>query len=357
MRIRTIDEVISGIRRGINAISPELATFPKFGNLYAIIRGISSAVTELEVGIQDELNKLRVSKAAGDDLDILGKDYGLVRFNGTNAQGYVLVSNLNESVIQKGTILSNATKDIQYEVINNVSVQIGTEVPIYIRSLTRRSFTNLKAGNYLYSRIYPGAQIVVGQYRDSRGNTVGNISGGSDPEDDASLRARIIEFLNGSYNALSPLNIQARLRNNFGTREIYIKDTINTPGMFYIYTPFRDDVLRKELLDLIYRIKPIGIVPVIRTFNKSRLDISITVKVNTYNYIGQITTRIDEVIEQYTNSLGVGDMFNINELSRRLSLIPNTKGIFINSPVIDQVPNNNVLITLGDVDKTIIEED
>lgn len=357
MRIRTIDEVIGGIRRGINAISPELATFPKFGNLYAILRGISSTVTELEVGIQDELNRLRVSKAKGDDLDTLGKDYGLIRFNGTNAQGYVLVSNLNDSVIQKGTILSNATKDIQYEVISNVSLQVGAEVPVYIRSLTRRSFTNLKAGNYLYSRIYPGAKIIVGQYRDSRGNVIGNLSGGSDPEDDASLRTRMIEFLNGSYNALSPLNIQARLRNNFGTREIYIKDTLNTPGMFYVYTAFRDDLLRKDLLDLIYRIKPIGIVPVIRTFNKSRLDISITVKVSTYNYIGQITTQIDEVIEQYINSLSIGDIFSVSELSRRLSLVSNTKGILINNPVLDQVPNTNILITLGDVDKTIIEED
>lgn len=357
MRIRTIDEVINGIRRGINAISPELATFPKFGNLYAIIRGISSAVTELEVGIQDEFNRLSVSKAKGDDLDTLSKDYGLVRFNGTSAQGYVLVSNLNDSVIQKGTILSNATKDIQYEVINNVNLQVGVEVPIYIRSLTRRSFTNLTAGNYLYSRIYPGAQIVVGQYRDSRGSAIGNLSGGSDPEDDASLRTRMIDFLNGSYNALSPLNIQARLRNNFGTREIYIKDTLNTPGMFYVYTSFRDNVLRKELLDLIYRIKPIGVVPVIRTFNKSRIDISLTVKVSSYNYIGQITTQIDEVIEQYVNSLGIGDMFNVSELGRRLSLIPYTKGIIINSPILNEVPSNNILITLGDVDKTIVEED
>lgn len=357
MNIRTVEEVINGIRRGINAVSPELATFPKFGNLYAILRGVSSAVTELETGIQDEFNKIRVSKARATDLDVIGGDYGLVRFNGTSAQGYVLVSKVGTDLLRRGTILSNATKDLQYEVMNDTYIPTGTEIPVFVKSTIQRSYSNLRNGTYLYSRLHPGAVVIVGQYRDSSGNTVGNLSGGSDPEDDSSLRARIIEFLNGSYNALTPINIQARLRNHFGTRDIYIKDTLNTPGMFYIYTAFRDEVIRKELLDLIYRIKPVGVTPVIRTFYKTRLDISLTITVSSYTYIGIITTRVDEIIEQYINSLEIGSAFITNELNRRLLLVPYAKSIIINSPLLNQVPTPNELITLGDIDKVIIEED
>lgn len=357
MKVRTIDDVINGIRRGISSISPELSTFPKFGNLYALLRGVSSAVTELEVGIQDEFNRLRVSRAKGNDLDLLGQDYGLVRFNGTYAQGYVLTTNISGTLLSKGTILSNATKDIQYEVINNAYIQLGSETPIFVKSLVQRSLTNLSAGTLLYSRLHPGATFVVGQYRNTNGTPIGNISGGSDPEEDSSFRTRLLELLTGNYNSLSPLAIQTRLRNNFGTRDIYVRDTLDTPGMFYVYTSFRDQSQRKDLLDLIYRIKPIGVVPSVRTFYKTSIDISITIVVSSYAYISAITNQVDMVTEQYLNSLSIGDGFSVSELNRRLSLIPNTKRVSVTSPIFDIFSNNNMLLTLGDLDKVVIEED
>jgi uncharacterized phage protein gp47/JayE len=300
--MRTIDSILSQMRRSLQEVNSDLSTFPEYGNLYAIFRAVASSIVEQDSKLDTISSSLFLRSAAGEALDAKANEFNLTRRPGTFAKGSIIVLGTNNSV-PSDTILSDVNTGLQFKLDTQVAVISSRSVGT-ITSTEYTELANLTAGTELYSALFPNLRFIVGTTFNPQTNTYnGNLIGGASKETDDVLKTRI----SNTITALSLSNIDAltiAARNIEGINQIYIVE--NEPSIGYI-TIYIDNIsanylnLVKSRLDTI---KPIGTALQVKPFKTISIDINLAL--NTTDNTSQLRNLITLKLRAYLQNLNPG---------------------------------------------------
>jgi len=355
MKLRSVNQVISSFRRYISSIDPKLSLFPAYGNLYIIFRAISSVITSQEYDFLTEINKYNINLAEKDILDALGNQYGIERLMGSKASGGVLISG-NTQFIRKGTILTNVSQDLEYEITSNIRLINNIETMAPVLSLIKSSRANIREGTYLYSRAYPNHNFLVGSFRDSFNTVSGPILGGMDKESDSDYRSRIKGHINGTINASSYVNIYSKLKSLDFVGDLFIREHWPVPGIVTIYSNIKDTYLIEEMNKVLLPLRPLGVSLIYKPVMKYSVNIELSVKVSSTDSIDTVDNFLDGEIHNYFSSLIIGQTLSRVDLQSSLSSsLIGVKSLTILKPESDVMVTEDVLLVPGQIRKSFHE--
>lgn len=300
--MRTINDVIGAVKQTLTQLGSSLASFPTYGNLYMLIRAIAPLITEqdnLTAGLTDSFY---VGTASGTYLDKRAADLGLLRNRGVPSTGDLLVTGQGGS-IPLGTILSDVTQTLQYQVTRTTAINGETRVPV--QATTVGSQYNLEAGTPLYSSFYASYQFVVGSTRDIfTGKPYGALSGGLNPESDEQLRSRCLYYVR-SLNKGTLSNLVA-LMGGLQLGRYYLKENYPVAGYVTIYVETRDALVLSDLNALLVSNKPLGLAFRVRPLTLTDVSVAVTASTNTPEQYASLLGTIKERVLAYGSSLDVG---------------------------------------------------
>lgn len=275
MSARTITQILSSMRDSL--VGTALSNFSPYSNVYILYRAVAIALVEQDSIIDGMVSGFHLATATGADLDKRANDYGLTRLSGSGAKGWVLAKSTESVLLQAGTLLTDPTARYQYEVKEKVYVGVGVEVPIYVQSTSGTANSNLPAGTNLTSSFYPSMTFVVGRYRNtSTDGTVGEVGGGTDREDDASLRSRLLQHLKNRSTSNKD-SIYLAVRSVPGISRVILVEHDPITGYFTVYVDTNDSTLLNTVRNVVDKVKAAGVSHLVRPLIPTPINIEISV--------------------------------------------------------------------------------
>jgi uncharacterized phage protein gp47/JayE len=343
--MRTIEGILSQMRESLEESNSDLASFPEYGNLYAIFRAVASSILEQDVKLNTINSNLYLNSAAGEALDSKASEFNLVRRSGTLAKGALTVLGIN-NVIPSSTILTDRNTGLQFSIDNQV-IMISSKGIASITSTEYTELANLKAGTELYSSIYPSVRFIVGNSFNIQTNTYqGNLLGGRSKETDDELKIRI----STTIQSLSLSNTQAleiAARNIAGVTKLSIIE--NEPSLGYITVYINNTETKflsivKNRLDLI---KPIGTAIIVKTFTSVPININVALEVYNNTNTSSLQTNIRSNIQEYINNLNPGATLNKESIAAYILKIPEVYNVNVINPTGNIVTKDSELLSLN----------
>jgi uncharacterized phage protein gp47/JayE len=317
---RTLEGILEQMRGSLQESNSELASFPEYGNLYAIFRAVAASIIEQDVKLDGINSNLFLNTATGESLDLKAQEFNITRNKGTYASGSVLVTG-NNTFIPKNTILTEPSSGLQFIVQSDV-VSSFSKTKCTVVATEYSDLSNLISGTELSSGVYPSVRFIVGNYFDPiTSKYIGNLIGGEAKETDDELKDRILT----NIQSLSLSNIESiklAAQEIEGVNKISVVENEPSLGYITVYinnTETKFLKLVKTELDLI---KPIGTALQIKPFVIVPVDINISIQA--YNTIekSELRSLIQSNVQQYINNLNAGAIFTKETLASFILQIP-----------------------------------
>lgn len=235
--MKTIEELIDNIYQELDV--DEVDKKPG-SDLYSIVRAVAKSQYDTLSETERIKNSLLISRATSKELDNWGSLVSITRKEGTTAEGSVLAVSDVGITISSGTLLTDLSTGNQFRVTESVSLEQYIERRVPITALRSSPLYNLRAGYELYSEETSEelnlnlnrVQFKVGSFRTTSGEICGDITGGSFPENDLSLRSRIkLKLSQGTSNSVAYLKSLLLSEENI----IWVDMTTSLPGMLLVY--------------------------------------------------------------------------------------------------------------------------
>lgn len=348
---RTIEGILEQMRESLEESNSDLASFPQYGNLYAIFRAVATSIIEQDVKIDTVRSNLFLSTAKGDSLDLKAEEFNITRLPGTYSTGPIIILG-PPIIIPPNTILVDSS-GFQYSLNNQVTI-ISNKAKGTITCTEYSAQSNLTAGTELYSSIFTNVKFIVGDYYDPLNNIYkGNLYGGDNKETDDSLRTRIYT----NIQALSLSNIQSlklAAQKIDGISKLSIIENSPSLGYITIYinnTEAKFFKIVKNELDLI---KPIGTALQVKSFKVIPIDINISIQ--TYNSNNNnIKNNVQLKIQDYIDSLNPGDTLTKEILAASVLNIPEIYNVIVNTPSSNIETKENELLNLNNLNISYLQ--
>lgn len=191
-KAQILQEMISDVIAGTDKIT----YFGKDGVARGILNAVSNILVEVWTDILQTKRGLHVTTAAGADLDLLAKRWGLTRLGARKSSVVLLFNGPAATVIPANTIIvSSINSSIQYQLLK--AITLGTANPDLQRPVNAESIGDI----VLAESLTTGSNTKVSSQELTRllvpvtDVTVTNIApsqGGADAESDGELRTRIL---------------------------------------------------------------------------------------------------------------------------------------------------------------------
>lgn len=353
MSIRNIDEVIEQAREVLKAENSDLATFPNYGNLYAIFRSIGALLIEQDAKLENTTRDLFLSTATGDALNNKAAEFSVVRREGTPASGSVLVSG-PRTVIPSGTILTDPTTGIQLRVIDRVNTASAARTSLGVSSIDQGPAANLLAGTILKSTLYPAHQFVVAQtYNPLTNSYEGGLNGGTTRQTDIEVREAIrnrISTLGQSTSRameISALNIQ-------GVSRVFVSDADPVVGFVTVYINSRSQSVQRHVKATLNRIKPVGISVKVKSFDVITVDVIASIKIRSSGNADAITNSVTSSISTYFTNLSPGESITTEGVSSAIYQVQEVTNVQLLEPTDSLSLEPNQVISLGNINLNLI---
>lgn len=350
---KSIDKILSEIRSVLEEQQSDLATFPDYGNLYAIFRSIASVISEQDSDLDDIYDSLFLNTTSDESLNKRALEYGLTRSEGSRATGFIVMeapnslSAIKTTVINPGLILLNPFTNKQYVTLEQAFID-RRQVSVKVESLEASSSVNLESGTRLISNFYKNIDFTVGSFYNSLTREYeGDITGGSDKETDAELRSRILEIVQIKQSSTREA-IRITAQKVQGVQEVLIEENIPSAGYINVYidnTSF--DAINQVKLN-VDSVKPLGTIVTVRSFDNFTLNISLNIALFNNDNLNDKSTSIRSIVTKFISNLG--KTFTKESLA----------GVLLNSSIINNVevlsPVGNISIgnkekfTIGSID-------
>lgn len=345
MKARTVNEVINAFKIRLVALSSPLANFAPYSNTYALLRSIASVLTEQDTRLSNSIDESFISTATGSNLDRRAADFGLYRIAGSKSKGSILIKSNRELSIKRGTILTNSSSSLQYEVLLDITVKVG-ESSGKISSLGYGYINNLTAGTRLYSSIYD-LEITVGYSRDViTGRALGDLSGGKSQETDDEFRKRILSSIRRTGSNLGALSyIKEQLLLLPYVTKVFIYNHKPVPGYFSVFVDTRDSKQINSIELLLNSIKPVGSLALVKPLKLVSLSIRIECEDVSANNAQSIKSSMTEAISSYVSSLSLGEPLVLQELKNICYQVHSKSKVI--SPVTDVATDSESLLSLS----------
>ena len=151
-----------------------------------IITSVAIEMVKEEDDYSEQLDKRLIDTATGTDLDISCADKALDRLQATKSTGQVKITGVNGSVIKKGYIVINSSTAIEYEVLEEKTIE-KISATVKIQCLTAGTVGNCEVGQInKFAEEYAGLSKV---------ENLENITNGTDIETDDNFRKRALDYI------------------------------------------------------------------------------------------------------------------------------------------------------------------
>lgn len=344
MTIRTKEEILEQFRISLREDGSELANFPDFGNLYAIYRAVAGVINEQDAKIDILDQSLFIDTASGEALDRKSAEFNIRRSAGSPASGSVIISGGN-SIIPVNTILVHPASNIQYRILERVTINTNQRKIVAIESIINSRNANLPAGTKLTSSLFPNTQFTVGTTFNSLLNVYqGDLTGGISTETDNELRTRLLNFLNTGGQA-TKRSIELEALRTPGITKTYVSENEPALGFTTVYINNNSQSLKQSLQRNLDNIKPIGTSLIVKPFTVRTIDIIGTITLNYNTDTSVLNTSLRTALEGFLNSLTPSDTLNKETIA---SIIYNNvvvKNISLLSPsnTVSNIQKNEVI--------------
>ena len=286
-------------------------TISPLSNLYFLLRAIAACIVDL----YEETRPVTIMDATDVELDAMALLYGIIRKEGTPANGYALVL----GPVPKGTVM--LTPD-NVTIILNEAINNSGETRVAV-TVGRPGEAVIPAGTPLRDPV-TGATGVVGLYRNPFNEAVGDIVNGTDRESDDDLRIRVLEYLDLSdSSSLSAL--RATIINEINTlSRIVIVDSDPTPGYITVYTDASDERTLFQISKVIENNKAVGIGFRVRTLRPFPYNVRVAVagNVNAGLVIRQYFRNLAPLTSPSARGIGLALVNSGASSARVLSTLP-----------------------------------
>jgi hypothetical protein len=212
--IRNVNDIILGLIDYFKLVQPDLDTKPGTVARDLFIDAPASQISLIYDELANVSDLQSIKLAAGADLDKLAKNFGLSRKQAVPANGVALLTfnSVDAPFAVNSGDLVITSSGVSFQVTTGVSI-IPASANSYASTATRfkndLDFVGIKdqyAIQVLVQCVSPGAIGNIGKYYISRSTTTGitgatntnNFTGGSNQENDAAFRNRILALFNGS---------------------------------------------------------------------------------------------------------------------------------------------------------------
>mgnify|MGYP006282150957 CR=1 FL=1 len=318
--------------------------------VYTLGRGSAAIAVQQDTDLKDLADSINLSTATGNDLDIYST-FGLTRGAANKASGTVLcLSNDSVTTLAPNTILINPQSNRQYVTQNAVALTVSyVEVPVKVEALLAGYLGNLGAGTRLYSTQYPGVSFVVGNSRSDLNTYTGDITGGTDVEDDDRFRTRIASWML-SHSTCAKAMVLNRLLTFPGVAKAFTVTRAGGVLELWVDSPSTFNAAQKlELTNYVLPYIAAGIVPAVSQITRKAVDISLSVVPYVGTDLDVLSSRFRQIILSFINKLELGQDLSIDSLSKVLSPLASKVSI---SPTKDVVASVGEMIVLGNLDIT-----
>jgi uncharacterized phage protein gp47/JayE len=344
---RTIEGILDQMRSSLQESNSELASFPEYGNLYAIFRAVAASIIEQDVKLNSINSNLFLNTATGESLDLKAQEFNITRNKGTYSKGSIIVLG-NTVYIPANTILTDTLSGLQFVTDDDINI-LSNRSKGTITCTQYTPFGNLPAGTELFSSVFSNIKFIVGNsFNPLTNNYTGNLLGGTLKEDDDQLKLRIYETIKSlSLSNVDSLKIAAQQIE--GVTKVSIIE--NEPSLGYItaYINNTETGFLKLVKDELDLIKPIGTALQVKPFNIVPVNVSISIE--SYNNVSQADLK-DSIrlnIDNYINNLNPGSLFAKESLSNVILSLPDIYNVVVNNPSSNIQLRNNEIINLSNL--------
>lgn len=295
--------------------------------LNSLARAVSIVQLEQDLRLSEAERRQDLLSASGADLDLLARNYGIQRVQGQQARGRVLAavrSNIAVTSVnlEPGTILTEPTTGFQYIVniddVIRLSVFTLTSVPVVAAQVG--SDYNLPSGTRLVLTESTGAitqlsvDFYVGTERTADGTFCGEISNGVAPEQEESLRLRIIERRR-SQSGNSPSEIRTQLLQAGLVEDAWVRT--KGCGLAEVLVRSKQDLSGGQIQELKQQIAPflpLGVIVAVGNVRSQLIDLSIEITPFAETPLQDLDNRIKTLIQMYFQELDLGESFFPDQL-------------------------------------------
>lgn len=347
MPIRTVEEIIEQMRSTLVQEGSELATFPTYGNLYAIYRSVASVVAEQDSKIEVIDESMFLSTATGKALDQKAAEFNVTRLPGEPSVGTVIIVGENASV-PINTILTDPSTNLQFRTTTRAVVR-GNRTTASVEALRRTNAANLQAGTTLRSSLFPAVQFTVGSSFNVLLNQYeGSLIGGSSRETDEQLRSRVKAVISSSTRGtVGSLEIAAL--STPGISQITISENDPSLGFVTVYTNNRNQDVMRNLKIRLDEVKPLGTGIIVKAFETINIDIIVSITLRSSEDIQTLTQDLQSELSSYVETIKTGDSITRDGIAATILQNNRVTNVEVISPSTNVELTANTLFALRDV--------
>lgn len=343
--MRTIDSILSNMRDSLEESNSDLASFPEYGNLYAIFRAVAGSILEQDAKIDSINSNLFLNTAAGEALDFKANEFNLIRNKGVSASGSIIALG-TPTTIPSSTILTDNQTGLQFRVESDIKI-ISNRAFGTISCTEYTELGNLKAGTELFNSVFSSVKFIIGtSFNNISNNYTGNLEGGRQKETDDDLKYRLLNTIQSlSLSNLQALTIKAQSIQ--GLNKVSIIENDPSLGYITVYVNNTESRFLSILKNELELIKPIGTALIIKNFNNVPVNIDIAVEILNSSIKNEIENRIQLNIQEYIRNLNNNSILTREALASNILKISGVSNVNIVTPTSNITIRQNEILNLN----------
>lgn len=355
LSLQNFSTLVSNMTAAATGACSSLLDFTVGSVLRAMTESVASVALWLQWQALQVLSMTRLASSIGSDVDSFVGDFGMTRLAGVASTGSVLLSSLapgtQSGTVAVGTILKTADGTLSFVVTRNTSNAAWSASPAgYVRLAGQASITVPVACQTLgaVGNVQAGTVSLLGQPI-AGFDTVTNpnaMTGGIDPETDASVQARFVTYINTRSQGTEAAVANAILGVQSGLSYV-IEENVTPAGAVQLgyFTVIVDDgsgsppsSLLASVTTAINAVRPIGSAFAVAGPTVVSANVSMALTVNSTTTLAAADAAVNAAIVSYVNALPVGTAMPYARLSALAFGVPgvtNASNILLNGGTAD----------------------
>ena len=292
--------------------------------------------------------------ATGVSLDRHAQQRGLERKKGQKAIGGVTfrVDDAldHDLLIPEGTVVTTIDGALNYITTADAILRAGS-VFVYAPVTAENSGERYNSGNNTIKAIVTYFSVGL------RIAASSDLWGGTDDEDDESLRKRLFESYRNTPDGLNAAFYESVAESVEGVQSAKAYVDANLPGKVIIAAAGRGEAAGQEALDAIQTAArsraPIGITVIAQAASLSTVNVAVSIDVKDGYDSLETAENAEFKIRWFFDELRVGENFLLSELGRALLEVDGVRNYSFSAGTADAAVNNGTLAVAGTVTVTI----
>ncbi len=286
--------------------------------------------------------------ATGAQLDLHASQRGLSRRKGDKARGgvtFLLDTPLEfNMVIPAGTVCTNMDGSLNYVTVSDITIQRGQD---YAAANVRAedSGERYNAGRNSITTIVTYFSVGISIASSS------NLWGGTDDEDDESLRARIMESLRNTPNGINSAYYEAIAMSVDGVYSAKAYRDTNQSGCVILTIGGRGAAPSQSVVSAVQTAMimktPLGISVLVQAASVQQVTLNVEIKVRSGMSAADVIAKTESRIEKYFQELSVGSSFYMSAVGKVIMEVDGVENFCFASGTQDIAANDDTLLTLG----------